>query len=86
MINQAGFLDAELVAETGFDSSPVTRGMLIRATRTAAVLNGRIVNMQVDSIERYQEFFNLVYSQGTLDRKTKHLIALGASLGAGCQP
>lgn len=31
MIRQAGFTDAELVAETGFNSSPVTRGVLLRA-------------------------------------------------------
>jgi hypothetical protein len=29
----AGFYDAELVSETGFNSSPVTKGMLFRATK-----------------------------------------------------
>jgi hypothetical protein len=31
MIEQAGFIDAELVGDTGFNSSPVTKGVLIRA-------------------------------------------------------
>ncbi len=35
----------------------------------------------------YDEFFAQVYSeQGPFDRKTKHLIALAASLAAGCEP
>lgn len=37
-------------------------------------------------MDKYDEFFSLVYSQGVLDAKMKYLIALGASLGAGCQP
>jgi alkylhydroperoxidase/carboxymuconolactone decarboxylase family protein YurZ len=37
-------------------------------------------------MERYDEFFSTVYQPGALDVKTKNLIALGASLGAGCQP
>ena len=35
----------------------------------------------------YDAFFARVYGDGTaLDRKTKHLIALAASLAAGCEP
>lgn len=34
----------------------------------------------------YQKYFDEVYGEGAIDVKTKHLIALGASLGAGCQP
>jgi hypothetical protein len=33
MIEQAGFTDAELVAETGCNSSPITKGALIRARK-----------------------------------------------------
>lgn len=33
---RAGFEDAELVAETGFNSSPVTQGVLVRAVRPLA--------------------------------------------------
>ena len=31
MMEQAGFKRCELVAETGFNSSPVTKGVLFRA-------------------------------------------------------
>ena len=33
MMQQAGFSDATLVAETGFNSSPKTKGILFRATK-----------------------------------------------------
>jgi hypothetical protein len=36
MIRKAGFNAVELVGETGFNSSPNTRGVLIRAVRTVA--------------------------------------------------
>ena len=39
-----------------------------------------------NSLDTYQQFFDEVYNDGVIDVKTKHLIALGASLGAGCQP
>ena len=42
--------------------------------------------MSSNPMDRYDEFFSMVYQPGALDVKTKHLIALGASLGAGCQP
>lgn len=38
-----------------------------------------------DSLSKYQEFFDQTYAEGAIDRKTKHLIALGASLAAGCE-
>ncbi len=34
MIQQAGFKNAELVGKTGFNSSPKTEGVLIRAQKT----------------------------------------------------
>lgn len=39
-----------------------------------------------DGLNKYQEFFDIAYADGAIDVKTKHLIALGASLGAGCEP
>jgi hypothetical protein len=33
MMKEAGFLNVELVAETGVNSSPVTRGVLLRALK-----------------------------------------------------
>ena len=86
MLKEAGFVDAELVGETGFNSSPVTKGMLFRA-RKSAISEVRRFDMQTkDALSKYQEFFNAAYGEGTIDRKTKHLIALSASLAAGCEP
>ncbi len=39
-----------------------------------------------NNLKKYQDFFDSVYEGGVIDTKTKHLIALGASLAAGCQP
>lgn len=36
---------------------------------------------------KYDEFFSEVYGESSpFDRKTKYLIALAASLAAGCEP
>jgi hypothetical protein len=35
MLEQAGFVDGELIGKTGFNSSPVTEGILIRARKPA---------------------------------------------------
>ena len=79
-----GFTDVELVAETGFNSSPVTKGALFRSIRPVShVMEDHGME---DSLSKYQGFFDQTYAEGALDRKTKHLIALGASLAAGCDP
>jgi len=84
MLNEAGFADYELVAETGFNSSPVTKGVLFRARKSAISDVGRVEMEPKDPLSKYQEFFNAAYAEGAIDQKTKHLIALGASLAAGC--
>ncbi len=86
MLHQAGFESVELVAETGFNSSPKTKGTLFRAKKPVAI-EQRISGTAVDeSLEKYQSFIDNVYAEGALDRKTKHLIALGAALATGCEP
>ena len=85
MIKESGFVDAEMVSETGFNSSPVTKGVLFRAVKPVASISKRRVDSMV-ALDKYKEFFEVAYAEGVLDRKTKHLIALGASLGAGCDP
>ena len=75
----------ELIAETLFNSSPKTKGTLFLAQKPAMLKLRSPDTMGVDLLEKYQEFFDAVYSEGALDRKTKHLIALGASLVAGCE-
>jgi SAM-dependent methyltransferase len=38
-----------------------------------------------DHMGKFQDFFHAVFNTGVLDNKTKHLVALGASLAAGCE-
>ncbi len=86
LLKQAGFTDIELLAETGFNSSPVTKGALFRATKPVISIVKEKDKTMENSLSKYQEFFDQTYAEGALDRKTKHLIALGASLMAGCEP
>ena len=72
--------------ETGFNSTPNTKGVLVRARKEAAFKMMETMRGVNESLQKYQTFFDDVYAEGVLDRKTKHLIALGASLAAGCQP
>ncbi len=86
MLNEAGYANVELVGETGFNSSPVTKGVLFRAIKSAISDLRRVGTEPKGALSMYQEFFNAAYAEGAIDRKTKHLIALGASLAAGCDP
>jgi hypothetical protein len=47
---------------------------------------GGVKTMPLNPMGKYDEFFSMTYKSGAMDIKTKHLVALGASLGAGCQP
>jgi len=85
MMKQVGFVEAEMVSETGLNSSPVTKGALFRASKPAVSIPQQRADA-MDSLSKYREFFEAAYTEGALDRKTKHLIALGASLSAGCDP
>jgi hypothetical protein len=81
-MEKAGFGDCEFAGETGLDSSPSTQGALFKAIKKGSE---RKVNID-NGLEKYREFFELAYAEGAINRKMKHLIALGASLGAGCEP
>jgi alkylhydroperoxidase/carboxymuconolactone decarboxylase family protein YurZ len=85
LMRRVGFGKAEMVSETGLDSSPVTKGVLFRATRPLVSTSHRRAE-SMTGLDAYQQFFEAAYAEGALDRKTKHLIALGASLAAGCDP
>ena len=75
----------QLVAKTGFNSSPKTKGTLLRANRPLKIKAAKDSAAIEDSLARHQEFMDSVYGEeGVLGRKAKHLIALGASLAAGC--
>lgn len=81
-MKEAGFEEVELVKKTGFNSSPSTKGVLFRAVKKV-----RGVDMPIEEgLNKYQEFFNMTYADGAINRKMKHLIALGASLATGCEP
>jgi len=84
MLQKVGFVDAQMIAETGFNSTPKTRGMLFRAAKVVSIVAEKN-KARGDLLSKYQEFFEETFAQGALDRKTKHLIALGASLAAGCE-
>ena len=75
-----------MVAETGFNSSPVTKGVVLRARKPFIAIAPEVEKSSHDSLSKYQEFLDAVYAEGVLDRKTKHLIALGASLTIGSEP
>ena len=85
-LKEAGFKDAEIRGETGLNSSPVTKGMLFYAVMPSIKAVKKKKKEMKDPFETYQAFFGQAYSDGAIDRKTKHLIALGASLAAGCEP
>lgn len=38
LLEEAGFVDAEMVGETGFNSSPITKGVLFRAVKSEQVI------------------------------------------------
>jgi alkylhydroperoxidase/carboxymuconolactone decarboxylase family protein YurZ len=78
----AGFTRVDSTGETGFNSSPTTRGALFRAVKGEG---GKGMAVE-DGLKKYREFFETAYADGAINRKMKHLIALGASLGAGCEP
>ncbi len=85
MLKEVGFADVELVAETGFNSSAVTKGVALRARRPSTFGIRRVDTEMKDVLSNYHKFFDAAYAEGTIDRKTKHLIALSASLAAGCE-
>ena len=37
MLQKVGFADAQMIAETGFNSTPKTKGMLFRAAKAANI-------------------------------------------------
>lgn len=86
LLKRAGFKDVEIRGETGLISSPITRGMLFYAVKPNIEALKRKEKEMKDPLETYQDFFNHAYADGAIDRKTKHLIALSASLAAGCEP
>jgi len=83
MMGEAGLQGGELVTVTGFNSSRVTKGVLIRASKgTASLAYGPIGGVAMGNIG---EVLPMGESAAKLDPKTKQLIAFGASLATGCE-
>lgn len=62
------------------------RDLFVVVLKKAGPIEGTDVegNMS-DAFGLYQDFFDAAYGPGILDKKTKSLIAVGASLAAGCE-
>lgn len=83
MLDQVGFSDVELVGETGFNSSPATKGVLVRAKKPTAATLRQGEGAMREGLVHYKEFATATYDPGALHAKTKYLIALGVSLHTG---
>ena len=52
MLKEAGFADVEWVAETRFNSSPVTKGVLFRARKSLTSDVGRVEMEPKDALSK----------------------------------
>lgn len=86
LMRKVGFKQAEFVRLTGFKSSAYTAGALFYAEKPRVTKEKEVFRSQKNALRAYEEFSGLTFGPGVLDRKTKFLIALGASLAAGCDP
>jgi SAM-dependent methyltransferase len=62
-------------------------GVVLRKREEAADASHRQEEEEgdvADHMGKFQDFFHAVFNTGVLDKKTKHLVALGASLAAAC--
>jgi hypothetical protein len=78
LIQQTGFEDVELVAETGFNSSPKTKGVLIRAKKPTE-LDQKTVKPFKDYLSEYSTFSKeLRTKESTMEDLLKKAYELGA--------
>lgn len=54
MLQKVGFADAQMIAETGFNSTHKTRGTLFRAAKAASIVAEKNKSRR-DSLSKYQE-------------------------------
>ncbi len=66
MLNEAGFANVELVRETGFNSSVVTKGALFRARKSEASDVGRVEMEQEDIFSKYRSSLTRPVLKGRL--------------------
>lgn len=74
----------EIVSVEEFEEGDLPRKLFLVTLRKSQTDSVRPTRDSL--LDKYQEFFDAAYAEGALDRKTKHLIVLGASLAAGCEP
>ena len=56
MLQEAGFVNVELVRETGFNASPKTKGVLVRARKTESLDAWQGEKQQVETkVEKQQK-------------------------------
>jgi hypothetical protein len=78
MLEEAGFKNQELVAETGFNSSPKTKGVLIRAKKATKSDQKKIKPIK-DLLSDYSESGKEVRGEGaTMEDVLKKAYELGA--------
>ena len=65
MLQEAGFVNVELVRETGFNASPKTKGVLVRAAKTEILEACKREQKQTKTkIETRQKFGNTKSGSG----------------------
>ena len=85
LLAAAGFTRATLTGFTGFKTSPYTEGALFMAEKPAVTRQDDRDMTPPDALAAFQVFSAQAFVAGALDKKTKHLIALGASLAGACE-
>ncbi len=85
MLKRSGFLDVQIFSGSGFRSSPFTEGLLFTASKPMLSRHLPEENA-MPGMDFHKEFMETAYLAGAIDRKTKYLIGLAASLAAGCDP
>jgi SAM-dependent methyltransferase len=75
-----------LLAVDRLEEGSLPRDLFCVALRKSAVAHEEGIPEMNNPMEKFQEAFNAALGPGTLDHKTKQLVALGAALAAGCDP
>jgi hypothetical protein len=85
LLTDVGFSGATLTGFTGFKTSPYTEGALFMAEKPALPRQEDRDMAPPDALAAFQAFADQAFVAGALNKKTKHLIALGASLAGACE-
>jgi len=78
LVEEAGFADAEMVAETGFNSSPITKGVLFRAVKSEQVIIKKEKTKEASPSALPAASMTDEPPQGKIEYLTKKALELGA--------